>query len=48
MAQPPTHPKLLDWLAVEFVDSGWDMKHVLKGMVMSSTYRQSSKVTPAL
>ena len=48
MAQPPTHPKLLDWLAVEFVDSGWDMKHVLKGMVMSSTYRQSSKVTPEL
>ena len=48
MAQPPTHPKLLDWLAVEFVESGWDMKHVLKAMVMSSTYRQSSKVTPEL
>tara|TARA_B100001093_G_scaffold256893_1_gene245637 strand:+ start:18952 stop:22038 length:3087 start_codon:yes stop_codon:yes gene_type:complete len=46
MAQPPTHPKLLDWLAVEFVDSRWDMKHVLKVMVMSSTYRQSSKVNP--
>jgi hypothetical protein len=38
----PTHPELLDWLAVEFVDSGWDVKHLLKLMVMSSTYRQSS------
>ena len=41
----PTHPKLLDWLALEFVDSGWSMKHVLKTMVMSATYQQSSKVT---
>ena len=38
----PTHPQLLDWLAVEFVESGWDTKHILKTMVMSSTYRQSS------
>jgi mono/diheme cytochrome c family protein len=38
----PTHPQLLDWLAVEFMDSGWDIKHMLKLMVMSSTYRQSS------
>ncbi len=38
----PTHPALLDWLAVEFMDSGWDIKHTLKLMVMSSTYRQSS------
>tara|TARA_R110000850_G_scaffold96999_12_gene202676 strand:- start:839 stop:3922 length:3084 start_codon:yes stop_codon:yes gene_type:complete len=45
-AQPPTHPQLLDWLAVELVESGWSMKHVLKAMVMSSTYRQSSNVTP--
>src|SRR6185437_6853984 len=33
----PTHPRLLDWLAVEFMDSGWDVKHMLKLMVMSST-----------
>lgn len=38
----PTHPKLLDWLAVEFVESGWDMQHMLKLMMMSSTYQQSS------
>ena len=40
---PPTHPELLDWLAVEFVESGWDVKHLLKLMVMSRTYRQSSQ-----
>jgi hypothetical protein len=39
---------LLDWLATEFVESGWDVKHILKTMVMSATYRQSSKVTPEL
>jgi cytochrome c553 len=39
---PPTHPELLDWLAVEFMDSGWDMKHVLKKIVMSAAYRQDS------
>src|SRR5262249_32301738 len=44
----PRHPELLDWLAVEFMDSGWDVKHILKTMVMSATYRQSSKLTPAL
>ncbi|MEM9280802.1 MAG: PSD1 and planctomycete cytochrome C domain-containing protein [Verrucomicrobiota bacterium] len=46
--QPPSHPHLLDWLALEFVDSGWSMKHVLKAMVMSATYRQSSVVTPEM
>ena len=40
---PPTHPKLLDWLAVEFVESGWNVKQLLKRMVMSQTYRQSSR-----
>lgn len=40
----PTHPELLDWLAVEFMDSGWNVKHLVKLMVMSGTYRQSSKV----
>ena len=42
----PSHPYLLDWLAVEFIESGWDVKHVQKLMVMSATYRQSAKVTP--
>ncbi len=40
----PTHPELLDWLAVEFMDSGWDLKHMMKLIVMSSTYRQDSHV----
>ena len=39
----PTHPRLLDWLAVEFIDSGWDVKSILKTMVMSATYRQASR-----
>lgn len=38
----PTHPELLDWLAVEFVESGWDVKHMVRLMVTSATYRQSS------
>ena len=42
----PTHPQLLDWLAVEFVESGWSMKHVLRLMATSATYQQSSRVTP--
>jgi hypothetical protein len=45
---PPTHPELLDWLATEFMESGWDMKAMKRLMVTSSTYRQSSAVTPAL
>ncbi len=40
--QLPSHPELLDWLAVEFMDSGWDVKHVMRLMVLSSTYRQAS------
>lgn len=44
---PPTHPQLLDWLASEFMDSGWDMKHLLKKIVMSATYRQNSQFTIA-
>ncbi len=47
-SKPPTHPKLLDWLAVEFMERGWSMKHIHKLIVMSATYRQSSRVTPAL
>ncbi len=45
---PPSHPGLLDWLAVEFMDSGWDMKHMMKVIVTSATYRQASRITPAL
>jgi hypothetical protein len=45
---PPTHPELLDWLAVEFRDSGWDLKNLLRLIVTSNTYKQSSKVTPEL
>jgi hypothetical protein len=46
MGQRPSHPELLDWLAVEFRESGWDIKHMYKLMVMSATYRQSVKSTP--
>ena len=42
----PTHRELLDWLAVEFMESGGDVKGILKTIVMSATYRQSSKLTP--
>ena len=44
----PTHPELLDWLAVEFMNNGWDFKHMVKLMVMSSTYRQSSNPRPEI
>ena len=44
----PDHPELLDWLAVEFRDGEWDVKKLLKTMVMSATYRQSAKVQGAL
>jgi len=44
----PSHPELLDWLAVEFVESGWDVKALLETIVTSSTYRQASAVTPTL
>ncbi len=41
----PTHPELLDWLAVDFMENGWDIKRLIKKMVLSATYRQSSAVT---
>ncbi len=46
--EPPTHPELLDNLAVEFLESGWDVKHLIKLLVMSHTYRQSSIVSDEL
>jgi hypothetical protein len=45
---PPSHPELLDWLAVEFMESGWRIKHLHRLIVNSATYRQSSRVTPEL
>jgi hypothetical protein len=46
--ESPTHPELLDWLATEFVRTGWDIKAMQKLIVTSATYRQSSKTTPEL
>ena len=45
--KPPTHPELLDWLARDFIDSGWDLRHLFTKMVLSSTYRQKSQFIPA-
>ena len=45
---PPTHPELLDWLATEFVATGWDVKRMHKLIVMSATYRQTSMTNAAL
>ena len=46
--EPPTHPELLDWLAVEFAERGWSMKHIHRLIVLSATYGQSSRVTREL
>src|SRR6185312_15530140 len=46
--EPPSHPELLDWLATEFVRSGWDVRAMQRLIVTSATYRQSSIITPAL
>ncbi len=47
-AARPSHPQLLDWLASEFMSSGWNMKHIHSLIVSSSTYQQSSRMTPQL
>lgn len=44
----PSHPELLDWLAAEFTESGWDVKHMVRLIVTSETYRQASTPRPAL
>ncbi|MCX6854717.1 MAG: DUF1553 domain-containing protein [Verrucomicrobia bacterium] len=46
--EAPSHPELLDWLAGEFMRSGWDMQHMLRLILNSATYQQSSRTTPAL
>ncbi|MEO7650155.1 MAG: DUF1553 domain-containing protein, partial [Bryobacteraceae bacterium] len=46
--ESPSHPELLDWLAREFVDSGWNVKALLTRIVLSSTYRQDSAASPEL
>jgi hypothetical protein len=45
---PPSHPELLDWLARDFVDTGWNMKRLLRHLALSATYRQSSKTSPTI
>ncbi len=47
-SEPPTHPELLDWLAATFRDGGWSRKQMIRLMVTSATYRQSSKARPEL
>jgi hypothetical protein len=44
--EPPTHPELLDWLAVNFMEEGWSLKKLHKLIVMSAAYQQSSRITP--
>ena len=44
-ASPPSHPELLDWLAIEFIESGWDVQYILKLMLTSAAYQQSARLT---
>jgi hypothetical protein len=45
-SEPPSHPELLDWLAVELIDSGWDLQHIQRLIVSSHTYQQQSEASP--
>src|SRR4029453_13415975 len=45
---PPTHPELLDWLATEFMSNGWKQKAIVRAIVTSATYRQTSAISPLL
>jgi len=45
-SEPPSHPELLDWLAIELMDSGWSMKHVHRQIVTSAAFRQSARARP--
>ena len=47
-AAAPSHPELLDWLAVEFMENGWSLKALHRQIVLSATYQQSSRLTPAM
>jgi hypothetical protein len=47
-SEPPSHPELLDWLAVEFMQRGWSLKRLHRLIVTSTTYQQSSRVTPEM
>lgn len=47
-AEAPSHPELLDWLAVDFMESGWDMRRLHRTILTSATYKQSSSMTPDL
>ncbi|MEM8734635.1 MAG: DUF1553 domain-containing protein [Planctomycetota bacterium] len=46
MGAPPSNPELLDWLALDFIESGWDVKRFFKQVLMSATYRQAAVITP--
>lgn len=48
LGSPPTHPELLDWLAVEFIESGWSLKHLHRLILSSTTFRQGLRSDPAL
>ena len=48
LGEKPTHPELLDWLAVEFMESGWDVKHMMRLMVQSQAYKRDSRATPEM
>jgi hypothetical protein len=47
MGSPPTHPELLDWLAMDFMENGWSVKRLHRQIMLSATYRQSSRQTAA-